>query len=112
MRKTPLSFDGNLMFCKWCKSQKCENTFTAGTNNFRTSTYKCTCHIETADHQYTWIPKDEQANMQNAVDNLLAKEEKAISVALKTVYFMPKEGNSLSKYPNMIGFLKELCSPP
>jgi ribosome-associated translation inhibitor RaiA len=46
----------------------------AGTNNFRTSTF--TCHIKTTDHQSTLIPKDEQGNIQKAVDNLFDKGER------------------------------------
>ena len=45
------------MFCEWCKSRKCENTFTAGTNNFKLSTL--TLHIETTVHQSTLNAKDE-----------------------------------------------------
>jgi len=33
-----LSFNGTLMFCEWCKQKKFDNTFTTGTDNFRTST--------------------------------------------------------------------------
>jgi adenylate cyclase len=39
------------------------------------------------------------------------KEESAITVALKTVYFFAQEGIALSKYTNMVKFLKKVGTP-
>ena len=39
------------------------------------------------------------------------KEESAITVALKTVYFFAQEGIALSKYTNMMKFFKKVVTP-
>ena len=77
-----------------------------GTDNFRTSTL--TRHVVGPDHQNAIKSGTERGNMQKAVNKALNKEEKGVIVALKTVYWLAKEGLPLSKYQSLINFLKEL----
>ena len=70
---------------------------TAGCDHFKTSTHSR--HAASADHQ-------------KAINRVCTKEESAIIVALKTVYFLAQEGIALSKYTNMMKFLKEVVGTP
>lgn len=50
----------------------------------------------------------EQENLKKTVENVHNKEEKAIVIAMKAVYWLSKEGIALSKYSSMIRFLKDI----
>jgi hypothetical protein len=82
---------------------------TAGCDNFKTSSL--TRHAASADHQKTIIAPKERSNLSTSVNRVCNKEESAITVALKSVYFLAQEGIALSKYTNMIKFLKEVGTP-
>jgi hypothetical protein len=79
---------------------------TVGCDHFKTSTL--TRHAASADHQKTIIAPKERSNLSTSVNRVCNKEESAITVALKSVYFLAQEGIALSKYTNMIKFLKEV----
>jgi hypothetical protein len=51
-----------------------------------------------ADHQKAIIAPKERSNLSTSVNRVCNKEESAITVALKTVYFLAQEGIALSKY--------------
>ena len=78
---------------------------TAGCDNFKISTFT------SADHQRAIIAPKERYNLSTSVNRVCNKEESAITVALKTVYFLAQEGIALSKYTNMMKFLKEVGTP-
>ena len=106
-----LKFDSKLnkMFCQVCIDAKLSNAMTLGTQNFKTSTL--TRHIKSADHTRAIQAPKQRKEMKAAVEKALTKEEEAIIVAMKAVYFLVKEDLPLSKYPNFINFLKELNTP-
>jgi hypothetical protein len=85
------------------------NIMTVGCDHFKTSTL--TRHAASADHQKTIIAPKERSNLSTSVNRVCNKEESAITVALKSVYFLAQEGIALSKYTNMIKFLKEVGTP-
>lgn len=101
-----LEFDGTKMFCKHCKQFGMQNIFTTGNTNFRTSTL--TRHIASNDHQRAIMAPREQENLKKTVENVHNKEEKAIVIAMKAIYWLSKEGIALSKYSSMIRFLKDI----
>ena len=81
-----------------------------GTDNFRTSTL--TRHLEHSDHKMALNAPKERQNLEKSVNHIFSKKENAkenaILLAMKTVYFIAKEGLPLSKYPKMVDFHK--CS--
>ena len=97
-----LKFDSKLnkMFCQVCIDAKLSNAMTLGTQNFKTSTL--TRHIKSADHTRAIQAHKQRKEMKAAVEKALTKEEEAIIVAMKAVYFLVKEDLPLSKYPNFI----------
>jgi hypothetical protein len=70
-------------------------------------------HAASADHQKAIIAPKEGSNLSTSVNRVCNKEESAITVALKTVYFLAQEGIALSKYTNsnMMKFLKKVGTP-
>ena len=97
-----LKFDSKLnkMFCQVCIDAKLSNAMTLGTQNFKTSTL--TRHIKSADHTRAIQAHKQRKEMKAAMEKALTKEEEAIIVAMKAVYFLVKEDLPLSKYPNFI----------
>ena len=68
-------------------------------------------HAASADHQKAIIAPKEGSNLSTSVNRVCNKEESAITVALKTVYFLAQEGIALSKYTNMMKFFKKVGTP-
>ena len=97
------------MYCSKYISIGANNTLTAGCDNFKTSSL--TRHAASADHQKAIIAPKERSNISTSVNRVCNKEESAITVALKTVYFLAQEGIALSKYTNMMKFLKKVGTP-
>ena len=71
------------MFCSVCKNLNLKNTM-----SYATSTI--TRHVECGDHKQAISAPKEQVNMEQAVKNVLSKEEKAVTIAMKSVYFLVK----------------------
>jgi hypothetical protein len=82
---------------------------TAGCDNFKTSSL--TRHAASADHQKAIIAPKERSNLSTSVNRVCNKDESAITAALKTVNFLAQEGIALSKYTNMMKFLKKVGTP-
>jgi hypothetical protein len=97
------------MFCRECKKYGMNNIFTSGTNNYRTSTLAR--HVASKDHQRAILAPDEQGHLKKSIENAHNKQEKAVIVAMKAVYWLAKEGIALSKYSSFIRFLKDLGVP-
>lgn len=78
-------------------------------SNFRTSTL--VRHLETEGHRLAIRAPAEKEGMDVAQGKALKKEDRAISVAMKAVFWLSHEGLPLSKYSSLINFLKELAVP-
>ncbi|XP_062582081.1 uncharacterized protein C17orf113-like [Saccostrea cucullata] len=101
--------DSNKMFCRECKKYGMNNIFTSGTNNYRTSTLAR--HVASKDHQTAILAPEEQGHLKKSIEKAHNKQEKAVIVAMKAVYWLAKEGIALSKYSSFIRFLKDLGVP-
>ena len=77
------------MTCELCLKHKKANALTEGTSNFRTSTLKR--HAESKDHQASVLGENMQSDFAKAVEKVMSEKDKAISVALKAVYFLASE---------------------
>ena len=88
------------MTCQMClDSKKVTNVFTTATCNFRTSTI--TRHVNSTDHKELLNAPVYAAQFEKSINKALSKEEKGVSVAVKTVYWLAKEGLPLSKYESL-----------
>lgn len=83
-----------------------QNIFTTGNTNFRTSTL--TRYKISIGHQRAIMAPREQENLKTTVENVHNKEEKAIVIAMKAVYWLSKEGIALSIYSSMVRLLKDI----
>ena len=99
----------NKMYCKLCIESKLTNAMTRGTQNFKTSTL--TRHISSADHSRAVEAPKQRKDLKTTVEKALTKEEEAVVVAMKAVFFLVQEDLPLSKYTNLINFLKHLNTP-
>ena len=97
------------MTCELCLKHKKANALTEGTSNFRTSTL--TRHAESKDHQASVLGENMQSDFAKAVEKVMSEKDKAISVALKAVYFLASEGLPMHKYEHLTSFLAE-CECP
>ena len=98
------------MTCQMClDSKKVTNVFTTGTCNFRTSTI--TCHVNSTDHKELLNASVYAAQFEKSINKALSKEEKRVSVAVKTVYWLAKEGLTLSKYESLLGLFRHINTP-
>ena len=51
------------------------------------------------------------AQFKKSINKALPKEEKGVSVAVKTVYWLAKEGLPLSKYESLLGLFRHMNTP-
>ena len=104
-----LSYENGLMHCKQCRELKFTNTMAQGTNNFRTNTL--TRHVSGSDHQWAVAAPNEQKRMSVAAEKALSKEEEAVQVAMKAVFWLCQESLPLHKYQSLLSFLRLLNVP-
>ena len=106
-----LKYDHNLdlMFCNICIGIKANNAMTQGTNNFRTSTLSR--HLTCDDHKHALNVPKEKKSMEEATKRAFSKEEKAVFIAMKAVYWLCQESLPIHKYPSLIALLKDLEVP-
>ena len=97
------------MTCELCLKHKKANALTEGTSNFHTSTLKR--HAESKDHQASVLGENMQSDFAKAVEKVMSEKDKAISVALKAVYFLASEGLPMHKYEHLTSFMAE-CECP
>ena len=100
-----LSYENGLMHCKQRRELKFTNTMAQGTNNFRTSTSTLTRHVSDSDHQRAMAAPNEQKRMSVAAEKALSKEEEAVQVAMKAVFWLCQESLPLHKYLSFLSFL-------
>ena len=86
-----------------------KNAMTTGTSNFRTSTL--TRHADHNDHKAAVLGDTLRPCFQKAVNNALSENEQAVTVALKTVYFLACEDTPVHKYEKFMKFLAECDCP-
>jgi hypothetical protein len=55
-------------------------------------------YTASADHQKAIIAPKERSNLSTSVNRVCNKEESAITVALKTVYFLAQEGSNANAF--------------
>ena len=97
------------MTCKICVQARKSNAFTQGNSNFRTSTL--TRHAASSDHQAALVGKSMESSFTKAIESSLKAKEKGVEVALKSIYWLAKEGISTHKYSSLLSFLEILdCS--
>ena len=77
-----------------------------GTSNFKTTTISR--HVTSDDHKRAIAaPIDRQA-MNDAITHIENKEERAIHVGMKAIYWLAKENLPLTKYESLMELLKKL----
>ena len=106
-----LNYENGLMHCKQCRELKFTNTKVQGTNNFRTSMSTLTRHVSDSDHQRAMAAPNEQKRMSVAAEKALSKEEEAVQVAMKAVFWLCQESLPLHKYQSLLSFLRLLNVP-
>ncbi len=110
-KKTWLRYDVKmkLMFCTICQEQHKKNTFTKGTNNFRTSTL--TRHVESSDHQEALNEIALRHDFETSFSRSMSEKEQATLMQMKTIYWMVKEGIALNKFGSLRDLLSALDCP-
>ena len=96
--------DKKKMFCQLCIDAGLSNAMTNGTDNWKASTI--TRHIASGDHQRAILAPTEWKMMQKAVGKAMNKEEEAIILAMKGVYWLTQEDMPLTKYSSLMKFMK------
>ena len=81
------------------------------TNNFRMSTSTLTRHVSGSDHQRAMAAPNEQKRMSVAAEKALSKEEEAVQVTMKAVFWLCQESLPLHKYQSLLSFLRLLNVP-
>lgn len=101
--------DKGAMVCKFCIDNRMSNAFTTGCENYRTSTlYR---HAETTHHKLSVVAKSQSKRLEQTVCNAISQQERAITAAIDTVYWLAKENIATEKYPSLLELLeKEGCS--
>lgn len=108
---TWLQYDAekNVMTCSLCIKHKKTNAMTTGTSNFRTSTLSR--HADHKDHKAAVLGENLRPDFNKAVNKALLENEQAVTVALKTVYFLATEDIPMYKYERFIQFLADCDCP-
>ena len=102
-------YEKKLMYCTLCLNIGASNSMTQGTDNFRTSTL--TRHLDCDDHKRAMDAPRNKKQMIEARKRAFSKEEEAVFVAMKAVYWLCQESLPINKYPSLITFLKYLNVP-
>ena len=76
----------------------------SGTNNFRRSSLER--HSESQDHQSAVEAKLLRRTIRTATEKAVTKAENALIAAMRTAYFTTKLNIPISRYEEMIEFLK------
>lgn len=97
------------MSCTICIQHGRKNTFTEGNNNFRTSTISD--HLKTNDHKTALVAPKLKANLEKATNKANSKQEMAIVIALKAVYWLAMEALPLHKFKSLLELLTDLEVP-
>ena len=101
--------DKKIMTCKICVQARKSNAFTQGNSNFRTSTLSR--HAASSDHQAALVGKSMESSFTKAIESSVKAKEKGVEVALKSIYWLAKEGISTHKYSSLLSFLEILDCP-
>ena len=101
--------DKDHMYCEICRNLKFTNTLSLGTNNFKTTTLQR--HVVSQDHKSAVSNPGERSNFEEAVVCADSKEESAIMLVMKVVYWLAKECIPLSKYGSLMQLLELLGTP-
>ena len=96
----------NAMTCDVCVKCKRNNTFTHGNQNFKTSSLKD--HIKSTDHQTALIVPNLQDNLKKSQEKQQSGKDRAVTIALKSIYWIAKEGIALVKFRSLLNFLKSI----
>ena len=106
-----LDFDKekNYMTCKIFLQAKETNAFTVGTSNFRTSTPSR--HVDSSGHKEAVLKVNTEDSITKAIKSAVQEKEKGMDVALKTTYWLAKEGISTRKYSSLLSLLEFLECP-
>ena len=99
----------DLMHCQLCREAKSNSTMAKGTNNFRTLTI--THHLTFSEHQLLVSAPKEWRHFEKAAAVAEAKQEKAVAIAMKAVFWMCSENLPLSKFSSLMELLKLLGVP-
>ncbi|XP_033736369.1 zinc finger protein 862-like [Pecten maximus] len=94
----------NVMQCSLCLKHRKVNTLTEGTSNFRTSTL--TRHADGKDHKAAVLAENMKSDFVTAIKNVTNEKENALSVAMRSVYWLAKENLPLHKHSSLMEFLK------
>ena len=99
----------DLMHCQLCREAKSNSTMAKGTNNFWTSTI--TRHLTFYEHQLLVSAPMEWRHFEKAAAVAETKQEKAVAIAMKAVFWMCSENLPLSKFSSLMELLKRLGVP-
>ena len=94
----------NLMYCAICQSHGKVNTFTKGTNNYKTTTLDR--HATSKVHQAALLDKKTQHDMVKSIATALSQKEQLVIKALQTVYYMAKTDVANHKYHETLEWLE------
>lgn len=94
------------MFCTICLSHSKVNTFTNGTNNYKTTTLDR--HAKSKAHQTALLDKKTNHDMEKTIAAALSQKEQAVVKAMQTVYFMAKTDTANNKYQETLEWLEHM----
>jgi len=92
------------MYCTICQSHGKVNTFTKGTNNYKTTTLDR--HAKSKVHQAALLDKKTQHDMVKTIATALSQKEQSVIKALQTVYYMAKTDVANHKYQETLEWLE------
>lgn len=95
--------DKNLMFCSLCLNHGKVNSFTTGTNNFKTTTIER--HVQSRLHQNAVQEKKGKQDMKKTLTAAQSSKEQSVIKALQTVYYMAKTDIANNKYQETLEWL-------
>ena len=102
-----LEYDGQAMYCTYCKDAKKSNSYTSGCCNFRITDVQK--HASGRDHRAAveaYAMKVSGVTVTAGFQRINTEREEAVIAALKNVYWLAKEDISSMKYNSLNSLVK------
>ena len=102
-----LEYDGERMYCTYCKEAKKNNSYTGGCLNFRITDIQK--HASSRDHRMateSYAMRLSGATVTAGFHRLTTEREEAVVAAMRNVYWLAKEDIASLKYKSLNSLVK------
>ena len=102
-----LEYDGEAMFCTYCKATKKSSSYTTGCHNFRVTDVQK--HARSKDHRAateSYAMKLSGATVSAGFYRITTEREEAVIAAMMNIYWLAKEDIASLKYNSLNSLLK------